>query len=321
MSLNIGSYDEPIIPIRVSSNELDYTRAKYQFPEAIQTLRKIPGRNYELNYRGYPTVGRITGKASIPDVKAYINELLGINQAMTFALRGDNRAGLRSEVRNFLFLNKDPRLKDPIPEIKETSKAKKEEKIEETQAEKEAQSKDEPLELGVDLDTSPEAYTLRKTLGQKRRDINEFYLKKEFIYPLAMLGILNSDHSYVTTLLSANHFGIKDQDRDVRLASVSILGELTKSIWLKYDSAKRHDLLPKSKADIFSPITIQSLEDDAASLETIINALTKQKEQGYGVFDSDLEVIDAAETVCNNAFKAQKAILRHIREVDYQIAS
>src|SRR3990167_1060349 len=156
---------------------------------------------------------------------------------------------------------------------------------------------------------------------KKRRDLCEFYLKFKFLHPLAMIGILSADPAYTATILSAENFGIKDKDPEVRLASVRILSEFVTNIWSRFKEAKESGTLPVltpgSFAHLINAITFEDLNDDLQSLETISNAITQQ---GFGVFDKNSDVKSMAEIVAENIFKTQKIIRRYINEQGYSFS-
>jgi hypothetical protein len=313
--MKIASYDEPIKKIRVSVNLLDYLSLRYRNPDGIKELRKLPGTRYSLNQYGCPE----SRKINAPPIRAYTSRLLNLNQALAIALMPDSRDGLSQEVRNFLVLNKDPRL----PEQVETESTEKE-KINKRLEEKARALKDEKKptfdfsELGSEMDMSPTAVELRNLLGQKRRDTNEFYITRRFLFPLAMLGIQCADPAYRTAILSADNFGVKHTDPEIRLASISILDETVKSIWLKFQMAKKSGILPVFKqgetGSFFALVSFQDLEDDLASLQTINNAVSQND---YGINDSDSDVRDLAELTSLHSSKAQKVIREYFKEQGY----
>ncbi len=302
--MKIASYDEPIKKIRVSVNLLDYRSLGYRNHDGIEELRKLSGNQYPLNKYGSPKSTEINSSS----VRAYTGGLLNLNQALAIALRPDSRNELSEEVRNFLVLNKDPRLPQKI----ETEKTK---------------PQDDGLEnafdfsqLGSEMDMSPATVAFRDLLGQKRRDINEFYITRRFLFPLAMFGIYCSDPAYIAAILGANDFGVKHRNPEVRSASTLILDGIVKSIWSRFQMAKKTGTLPFIREDgsknFLSVITFKDLSDDLASLQTINNALTQD---GYGTNDSDSEVQNLAEITIQNLFKAQRVIKGYFEEQGYAV--
>ena len=226
--MKIGSYDEPFRKIKVSVNILDYLSLKYKNPDGINELRKLPGMQYPLNQYGCPERTGINN----PSVKAYTCRLLELNQALAIALMPDSRDELTQEIRNFLFLNKDTRLPEKI-EIK-----KKEEKKSLDGQNNNPENVFDFSELGSGMDMSSAAIASRDMLGQKRRDANEFYTTRRFLFPLAMFGIQSADPAYTAAILGANDFGVKHRNPEIRSASILILDGIVKSIWLKFQMAK-----------------------------------------------------------------------------------
>ncbi len=86
------------------------------------------------------------------------------------------------------------------------------------------------------MDMSESAIATRNITTQKRRDINEFYITRRFLFPLAVFGIQSADPAYTTTILSANRFGIKHSNPKVRLASTIILNEVARSLLFNFNN-------------------------------------------------------------------------------------
>ncbi|OGI18986.1 MAG: hypothetical protein A3B68_07200 [Candidatus Melainabacteria bacterium RIFCSPHIGHO2_02_FULL_34_12] len=298
--MRIGTYDGSVPKIRVTGNPLDYFELRFHNPDGIKNLRRLPGKSFSLDRYGIPTTRRA-------GVVQYIAGLYRINEALALAIRVRERPGLRNEVHNFLTLNRDLKL----PE--EDAPKKREETT--------ANPNNEKIEIGTNIDTSPQSNAMRAALAQKRRDLCEFYLKFKFLHPLAMIGILSADPAYTATILSAENFGIKDKDPEVRLASVRILSEFVTNIWSRFKEAKESGTLPVltpgSFAHLINAITFEDLNDDLQSLETISNAITQQ---GFGVFDKNSDVKSMAEIVAENIFKTQKIIRRYINEQGYSFS-
>ena len=298
--MQIGTYDGSVPKIRVTGNQLDYMELRFHNPDGIKSLRQLPGKNFKLDRYGIPMTRR-------PGVVPYIAGLYKINQALALAIRVDERPGLRNEVHNFLALNRDLNL----PE--EDAPKKREERTT-------VNPNNEKIEIGTELDTSPRANAMRAALTQKGRDLREFYLKLDCLHPLAMTGMLSADPAYTSTILSSEDFGIKDEDPEIRLASVKILSELVMSIWFKFNESKKADSLPiftpGRTTHLFSVVTFDDLYSDLQSLETISNAITQT---GYGVFDQDSDVNIVAEIVAENIFKTQKMIRSYVTEQGYDL--
>ncbi len=316
--MKMGLYDEPIKKIRVSVNYLDYMSLKCRNPDGIKELRKLPGLSYSLNQHGFPESTEINSSP----VRAYTGGLLNLNQALAIALRPRSRNELSEEVRNFLVLNKDPRLPQKT-EDEATEKETIERRIRERAKPPNNQNNNPEStfdfsELGSKMDMSPAAVAYRDLLGQKRRDTNEFYITRRFLFPLAMFGIQSADPAYTAAILGANDFGVKHRNPEIRSASILILDGIVKSIWLKFQMAKQSETLPFIREDgienFLSIITFKDLSDDLGSLQTINNVLTQD---GYGINDSDSDVQNLAEITVQNSSKAQRVIKGHFEEQGY----
>lgn len=287
-----------MIQIRASVNPLDYLELRYRNPIAIEALRELPGKRYSLDNNGYPR-GR---EIDIAPIDPYIGRLYYLNQALYRALMPDIRDALSSEVRNFLTLNRDPRLPEKIDQDNPDSNNP-----------STPHSQENPFNissLGIEMDMSKASIESRDKLGQKRRDLNQFYVTREFLLPLAMFGIHSADPAYTATILSAHRFGIKHPNPEVRLATVLILGESIKSIWFNFQMHTR--ALPCHQNNTLSTITSKNLRDDLASLRTISNALTQE---GYGINDNNFDVQNIATNTVQNVHKAQTIISKYIDKV------
>lgn len=304
--MKIASYDTPYKKVRVSINPIDYIELRYKNQAGIKELRKLPGNQYALDREGYP----VSSKVNISPINTYVNRLFFLNQALSIALMPDSREDLSHEIRNFLLLNKDPRL----PEVERQTSTTKRSDVEVTNTSDDFKFS----ELGSEMDISEAAIAHRDLLGQKRRDINEFFITRQFLFPLAMVGIQSADPAYTATVLGAESFGIKHPNTEIRLASISILDETIKSIWFKFQKAKKVGELPVAQnKSMLALITFEDLNDDLASLETVNSVLTQRK---YGVNDHSFDVKNLATLALQNSFKTQKVIRNYLEEQNYKIS-
>lgn len=304
--MRIGSNDSPYKKIRVSLNPLDYLELKYRNPDGIQELRKLPGTRYSLDENGYPAQKRLNSP-----INAYVNRLFILNQALSIALMPDSRDDLSHEIRNFLVLNKDPRLPETTEqEVKKT-------KPEISLASNDSENFFDLSLLGSEMDMSEAAIACRDKLAQKRRDVNEFYVTRKFLFPLAMFGIQSADPAYTATILSAEDFGIKHTEPEIRLAAISILDETIKSVWFRFHEAQKHGTLQSSNNEgVLAMVTFEDLKGDLENLQTITRSLVQKD---YGMFDDDFDVRNIATIAIQNSSKTQKVIKKYFEEQGYQV--
>jgi hypothetical protein len=313
--MRIGSYDEPVYLLRITEDPLAFRELKIKYSEGRALLRSMVGKHYGLSNHGYPiTGGIINAKDKREKVRDYVDAIYGLNQAIGVAIGVKNRLGLRDEIPKIAMPDMRPHLK---PEIINIVKPSDNNKL----------TPDELLAMGSEMEISPQACKFRDRLGDKRRDLNQFYLTQSFLYPLAMMGII-SDPLYATAILSSEGFGLKDNQNarknkndswEVRLQTIRLLESMVESYWKEFEEHRRAGLLPVKREEgavEVSLVTFLDLVDNVMDLEAIQNALTQR---GCGVFDRDEDVKNKAEETVEKSFKAQCLITKYLNSQGYSI--
>jgi len=312
--MRIGSYDEPVYLLKITDDPFAFTQIRHMHAKGRALLRSMVGKSFELSHSGYPVTAQIIkNEEERAEIKGYVDAIYALNEAVPVALNIKNRRGLRNEI---------PKI--AMPDMKKYLKPKDENLGK--PSEKKAPKNDEPLEIGINMDTSPQASAFRAGLAQKRRDLNEFYLTQSFLYPLAMMGIM-SDPLYATAILSSEGFGLKDNlhscgySWEVRLETIRILESIVESYWHEFEEHRKAGSLPIRKED-FSPevslVTFFDLIEMVRDLEAIQHALEQKKS---GVNDNNPDVRECAEETANKSFKAQSLITRYLESQGYSITN
>lgn len=307
--MRIGSYDEPVYLLKISSDPLDYLELRIKHSAGRSALRNIAAKPHRLTESGFPVSDSLE-PSQMKAATGFVRAIFGLNEAIPNAINFQNRPGLSEEIT---------KLGSSDMEIYQTPKPEKK-----VFADMHPQESREPLELGTEIDTSPAAYAHRAALAKKRRDLTEFYLTRKFIYPLALMGIM-SDSAFATAVLSSDGFGIKDKSRSkkgldswqVRLETVKFFEKIVESVFFKFKRAKTEGLLPTSSLGFLQailPITFEDLRDDILDLDAIAQALSQK---GSGINDPDSDIRSVANEAVDKSLKTQKIIQTYLSGQGY----